>query len=175
MVLDPTYEKPKRTTTTTIDNKVDSSLDTHTAVTKVENNDLVKVEKVEKVGYMNTAPSKSKKHKKKQQKQEKVAEQGAFNKVDGKFSLEPTLIATLAELDVTVPISADDVDKSIEELKAKHEDFLIRQDEQTKINIETVELEIQQVKKAYDDKEVQIKEELEAKRAKEQAEATEEN
>ncbi|SMN19569.1 similar to Saccharomyces cerevisiae YOR198C BFR1 Component of mRNP complexes associated with polyribosomes [Maudiozyma saulgeensis] len=175
VVLDPTYEKPKRTTTSVVDNKSDAALDTHHAVTKVENNDLVRVEKVQDLGHLNTAPSKSKKHKKKQQKQQKEADQGAFNKVDGKFSLEPTLIATLAELDVTVPISADDVTKSIEELKVKHEDFLTRQEEQTKINIETVETEIEQVKKAYDDKEVQIKEELEAKRAKEQAETTEEN
>ncbi|KAG0671211.1 multicopy suppressor of BFA (Brefeldin A) [Maudiozyma exigua] len=173
LVLDPTYEKPKRAISSDVDNKSNSALDTHQAVTKVENNDLVRVEKVQEVGYLNTAPSKSKKYKKKQHKQEKAAEKGAFTKIDGKFSLEPTLIATLAELDVTVPISADDVSKSIDELKAKHEDFLGRQDEQTKINIETVENEIVQVKKAYDDKEEQIKQELEAKRAKEQAAAAE--
>mgnify|MGYP003362279246 CR=1 FL=1 len=179
VVLDPSYVKPKRAAATSqFGNVADASLDSHEPVVEVVNDDLVPVQKPVETGYFNTAPSKSKKHKKKQQKQQKQhdaeSEHAGFSNVDGKFSLAPTLIATLAELEVTVPISMDDVSKTIEELKSNHDDFESRQEEQTKVNIETVEKEIEQVTKAYDDKEEQIKQELEAKRAQEKAE-TEEN
>ncbi|CCE61960.1 hypothetical protein TPHA_0B02880 [Tetrapisispora phaffii CBS 4417] len=121
-VLDPSYVKPKKEIF-----EQESSLATSAPVRKVEN-DLVPIKKENDDIFYNTVPSKSKKFKKKNQNKQA---QAATLSADGKFSLEPTLIATLAELDVTVPISQDDVSKTIEQLKKKHEDFVARQDEQT--------------------------------------------
>ncbi|EDO17183.1 hypothetical protein Kpol_1072p53 [Vanderwaltozyma polyspora DSM 70294] len=161
--LDPTYVKPKKALFTDSDDPL--NVDNRTAVKQVENDDLVPVAKKDDDVFTNTAPSKSKKFKKKSQN--KISAEPAS---DGKFSLEPTLIATLAELDVSVPISQDSVEKTLQELKAKHEEFVAKQDEQTKINIADVEKEIAQLEINYAAKEEQVKKELEEKRAKEQAE-----
>ena len=168
VLLDPTFEKPKKNVLSEL---TDRSLDTKTNIRKVEASDLVMVEKKDD-GYTNTAPSKSKKYKKKS-KSKTTANQGEttiFSKIDGKFSLEPTLIATLAELDVVVPISNDDVSKTVEELKTKLEDYRSRQEEQTTKNIASVEEEIKECKAKYEAKEEKIKKDLEEKRLKEQQE-----
>lgn len=166
LVLDPTYEKPKRD----IFND-DSKATTPQVVRKVENDDLVMVSKKKDDVFTNTAPSKSKKHKKKQQSSGQAA--SATESTDGKFSLEPTLIATLAELDVTVPISKEEVPTTVEQLKGKHEDFLSKQDEQTEKNIAVVEKELKDLELDFTKREEQIKKELEAKKTQETEEAEE--
>lgn len=164
LVLDPTYEKPKRDIFSD-----EKKVSAPQAVRKVEDDGLVMVAKKEDV-FTNTVPSKSKKHKKKQQKGNNVS---ATETADGKFSLQPTLIATLAELDVTVPISKDEVPAAVEQLKSKHEDFLSKQDEQTEKNIASVEKELEALELDFSKKEEQIKQELEAKRTQETEEVTE--
>ena len=177
--LDPTYEKPKRNVLDELTASSTVPASRATPVKVVENTDLVRVEKVENDMFANTAPSKSKKYKKKQQQKfqaKKAAATSADNNsataaADGKFSLEPTLIATLAELDVIVPISKADVPKAIEQLKAKHEKYLSTQEEQTKVNIKKAEDDLEKVKADYAAKEAKVKQDLETKRQKEQAEA----
>lgn len=176
VVLDPTFEKPKKTVLDELNNN-SSSIDAATPSAAPVNNDgLVLVEKKDD-DYNRVAPSKSKKHKKKSQNKKESAEQTLFTKVDGKVTLEPTLIATLAELDVTVPVNQDDVPVAIEQLKAKHQDFLSRQDAETEKNIAAVEEQLKKLELDYSQKEEQVKKELEEKRQKEkeEAEATEEN
>ncbi|CAL9731210.1 nuclear segregation protein Bfr1p [Monosporozyma unispora] len=168
VLLDPTFEKPKRDI---MDGFNDKSLDTNTHIREVEANDLVMVEKKDDA-YTNTVPSKSKKHKKKG-KSKTAATQGevtVFSKVDGKFSLEPTLIATLAELDVIVPISHDDVSKTVEQLRSKLDEFKNKQDEQTVKNVAQAEKDIEECKAKFEAKEEKIKKDLEEKRLKEQQE-----
>ncbi|CAL9737288.1 nuclear segregation protein Bfr1p [Monosporozyma servazzii] len=167
VLLDPTFEKPKRDI---MDDFNDLALDTKTQIRPVEADDLVMVEK--KVdAYSNTAPSKSKKHKKKGKSKATQGETTIFSKVDGKFSLEPTFIATLAELDITVPISNDDVPKTVEQLKSKLEECKNMQDDQTVKNIAEAEKAIEECKAKYEAKEEKIKKDLEAKRSKEQEES----
>lgn len=168
LVLDPTYVKPKKNILPDLSS---NALETKPA-RKVVADDLVLVTP-KKDDFVNVAPSKSKKYKKKNQQKNTENEQPAsiFNKVDGKFTLEPTLIATLAELDVTVPINSDDVKITIEQLKKKHEELLSKQEEQTKQNIESVEKEIEKLNLDYSNKEQQVKKELEEKRLKEQEES----
>lgn len=176
VVLDPTFEKPKKTVLDELNNN-SSSIDAATPSAAPVNNDgLVLVEKKDD-DYNRVAPSKSKKHKKKSQNKKESAEQTLFTKVDGKVTLEPTLIATLAELDVTVPVNQDDVPVAIEQLKAKHQDFLSRQDAETEKNIAAVEEQLKKLELDYSQKEEQVKKELEEKRQKEkeEAEAAEEN
>lgn len=169
VALDPTFEKPKKNVLDELNGS--SSIDATTAsAAPVNNNGLVLVEKKDD-DYNRVAPSKSKKHKKKSQNKKELGEQTLFTKVDGKVTLEPTLIATLAELDVTVPVNQDDLPKAIEQLKAKHEDFLSRQDTETEKNIAAVEEQIKKLELDYTQKEEQVKKELEEKRQKEKEEA----
>ncbi|CCD24978.1 Bfr1p NDAI_0E01620 [Naumovozyma dairenensis CBS 421] len=171
VALDPTYVKPKKNTALDELTSSNEKINSNTQIRKVEAAaDLVLVPtKNEEDIFSNTAPSKSKKFKKKNQN--KQAQNGdAFAKIDGKFTLEPTLIATLAQLDVKVPISKDDVAVSIEQLKSKHEDLINKQDEQTEKNIANVEKEISQLQISFQKKEEQIKKELEEKRQQEAAE-----
>lgn len=180
--LDPTYEKPKRSVFDELTASSTAPVSRATPAKVVENTDLVRVEKVENDMFANTAPSKSKKYKKKQQQKSQAKKAAAAaaasadngsstTAADGKFSLEPTLIATLAELDVIVPISKADVPKAIEQLKAKHEKYLSTQEEQTKANIKKAEDDLEKVKADYAAKEAKVKQDLETKRQKEQAEA----
>lgn len=165
-VLDPTYEKPKK-------NIFGDEVKTNgpQPAKKVEDNGLVMVTKKTDDIFSNTAPSKSKKHKKKNQSNGQKA--SITESADGKFSLEPTLIATLAELDVTVPISKEEIATAVEQLKKKHEDFLSKQDEQTDQNIAAVEKELKDLELDFAKREEQIKKELEAKRSQETEETTE--
>lgn len=165
-VLDPTYEKPKK-------NIFGDEVKTNgpQPAKKVEDNGLVMVTKKTDDVFSNTAPSKSKKHKKKNQSNGQKA--SITESADGKFSLEPTLIATLAELDVTVPISKEEIATAVEQLKKKHEDFLSKQDEQTDQNIAAVEKELKDLELDFAKREEQIKKELEAKRSQETEETTE--
>ena len=165
-VLDPTYEKPKK-------NIFGDEVKTNgpQPAKKVEDNGLVMVTKKTDDVFSNTAPSKSKKHKKKSQSNGQKA--SITESADGKFSLEPTLIATLAELDVTVPISKEEIATAVEQLKKKHEDFLSKQDEQTDQNIAAVEKELKDLELDFAKREEQIKKELEAKRSQETEETTE--
>lgn len=165
-VLDPTYEKPKK-------NIFGDEVKTNgpQPAKKVEDNGLVMVTKKTDDVFSNTAPSKSKKHKKKSQSNGQKA--SITESADGKFSLEPTLIATLAELDVTVPISKEEIATAVEQLKKKHEDFLSKQDEQTDQNIAAVEKELKDLGLDFAKREEQIKKELEAKRSQETEETTE--
>lgn len=166
IVLDPTYEKPKKNIFGD-----DVKNNGPQPAKKVEDNGLVMVSKKTDDIFSNTAPSKSKKHKKKNQGNGQKS--SVIETADGKFSLEPTLIATLAELDVTVPISKEQVATSVEQLKKKHEDFLSRQDEQTEKNIAAVEKELKELELDFAKREEQIKKELEAKRTQETEEKTE--
>ncbi|GAV50237.1 hypothetical protein ZYGR_0U00930 [Zygosaccharomyces rouxii] len=162
-VLDPTYEKPQR-------KLFDDDKDSKPAqpAKKVDDADLVPINKKDDIS--NTEPSKSKKLKKKQQGQQ--ANGGSVNS-NHDFTLEPTLIAALAELEVTVPISQDQVATTVDQLKEKLESYTSKQDEQTEKNIEQVEKQISQLETDYSEKEKQVKEALEAKRAKEQEEQKE--
>lgn len=169
--LDPSYEKPKKSVLDEINNASTVAADNNTTLRTVEDNGLVRMEKKEEPAFSNTAPSKSKKHKKKQNKQANAASASAgsvFGKIDGKFSLEPTLVATLAELDVIVPITTEDVSKTIEQLKSRHEDFLSKQSEQTEKNVAQAQAELDKTIADYAAKEEKIKQDLEAKRLKEQ-------
>lgn len=169
VILDPTYEKPKK-------NIFGDEIKTTEPqpVKKAVDNGLVMVSKKTEDVFSNTAPSKSKKHKKKSQSNGQDAQKSSITETaDGKFSLEPTLIATLAELDVTVPISREEVAPAVEQLKKKHEDFLSKQDEQTEKNIAAVEEELKNLELDFAKKEEKIKEELEAKRTRETEENTE--
>lgn len=164
LFLDPTYVRPKKNDISNISD--DKSLNEVTTIKKVEANDLVLVAVDEnKDSFHGTAPSKSKKFKKRQQKTE---QQKTITEVDGKFLLDPTLIATLSELDVTVPISKDDIPKTVEDLKTKLEDYSSKQDEQTEKNVSAVEEELETIKAKYAAKEEEIKQKLEERRAKEQ-------
>lgn len=152
-VLDPSYVKPVKHT---LEVPADSANVKH-EVKKVEADDLVPIVK-EKEEFF-SAGSKSKKNKKKQNNSTASA---------AKFSLEPTMIATLAELDVSVPLNKEEVPKTVEQLKAKHEDFTSRQEEQTEKNIADVEAKLKQLDLDYAKKEENVRKELEQKRAKEQ-------
>ncbi|QLL30894.1 hypothetical protein HG536_0A07090 [Torulaspora globosa] len=166
LALDPTYEKPKKDIF-----GEEKKASAPQAVRRAENDDLVLVSKKKDDVFTNTAPSKSKKHKKKQQTNGDNA--SITEAADGKFSLQPTLIATLAELDVTVPISKEEVPATVEQLKSKHEDFLSKQDEQTEKNIALVEKELKELELDFSKKEEQIKKELEAKRTQDSEKKTE--
>ncbi|GAV55143.1 hypothetical protein ZYGR_0AS04670 [Zygosaccharomyces rouxii] len=163
LVLDPTYEKPQRKLFDDDENSKPAQ-----PAKKVEDADLVPINKKE--DFSNTAPSKSKKLKKKQQSQQ--ANGNSINS-NHDFTLEPTLIAALAELDVTVPISQEQVGTTVSQLKEKMESYTSKQDEQTEKNIEQVEKKISELEADYAEKERQVKEALEAKRAKEQEEQKE--
>lgn len=166
LALDPAYEKPKRNI---FGDAEETKLEAQ-PIKSVNDEGLLLVSTKEEDTFKNTAPSKSKKHKKKQNS----AKSAASVSSDGKFNLEHTLIATLAELDVIVPISKEEVETAIDQLKAKHEDFLSKQDEQTEKNIAAVEKEIEKLELVFSKKEEQIKEELEAKRTQEKEEDKEE-
>lgn len=167
-VLDPTYVKPKKTV---LDDQSSDPLnvDNRHQVKQIQDNDLVPVQKKEDNVFSNTAPSKSKKFKKKDQNKS-LSVSKPMETADGKFSLEPSLIAALAELDVSVPISQDGVAKTVEQLKIKHEEFLTKQDEQTDANIEVIEKQISKLELDFSVKEAEVKKELEEKRIQEQAE-----
>ncbi|SCW03438.1 LAFE_0G10418g1_1 [Lachancea fermentati] len=155
-VLDPTYVKPAKHVL-----DVPATASTPKAqIRKVEADDLVPIVK-EKEEFFSTTP-KSKKNKKKNASSASAA--------SSKFSLEPTMIATLAELDVTVPLGKEDVPKTVEQLKAKHEEFLSKQDEQTEKNIAAAEEDLKKLELEYAQKEEQVKKELEEKRIKDQQE-----
>ncbi|CCH61464.1 hypothetical protein TBLA_0E04090 [Henningerozyma blattae CBS 6284] len=163
--LDPTYVKPTKDFFESNDPN-NLSINKHVAIKTVEDDTLVPIKKQEV--FTNTPQSKSKKHKKKAHNN---APASSTADASGKFTLEASLIAVLAELDVTVPTQKEDAPKTIEQLKAKHEEFLTKQDEQTEKNIAAVEAEIAKLNLAFKTKEEQIKKELAEKRAKEQAEA----
>ncbi|CCC68260.1 hypothetical protein NCAS_0B01760 [Naumovozyma castellii] len=169
--LDPTYVKPKKNVLGELE-ATNKDINTPQHIRKVEPADdlVLVVEKKEDDIFANTAPSKSKKFKKKNQNKNKQAEAGSFSKIDGKFTLEPTLIATLAQLDVKVPISKDDVAITVEQLKKKHEELEAKQDEQTEKNIAAVEKEIEKLELNYKNKEAEVKKQLKEKRLKEQQE-----
>ncbi|CEP64104.1 Bfr1p LALA0_S10e02366g [Lachancea lanzarotensis] len=164
-VLDPTYVKPAKRT---LEVPADSSANAQSVARKVEADDLEPIVKEEKADFFSGSGSKSKKNKKKQNSSNSSSS-------NGKFSLEPTLIATLAELDVTVPLNKEEVPKAIEQLNAKYEDFTSRQEAQTEKNIKEAEAQLEKLNLDYDKKEEAVKAELEQKRAKEQEELKEEN
>ncbi|CAR22691.1 Bfr1p [Lachancea thermotolerans CBS 6340] len=155
-VLDPSYVKPAKHT---LEVPADSNV-AKAPVRKVEADDLVPIVK-EKEEFF-AMGTKSKKNKKKQ------GSSSQSPASSGKFSLEPTMIATLAELDVTVPLNKEEVPKTIEQLRAKHEDFTARQDEQTEKNIAEAEAKLKELDLEYAKKEENVRKELEEKRAKEQ-------
>lgn len=166
VILDPTFEKPKKNVLQELENGAAEPVMSNAPV---NNDGLVLVEKKDD-SYNRVAPSKSKKHKKKSQSAKEPSSQNLFTKVDGKITLEPTLIATLAELDVTVPITQDDVATSVEQLKKKLEEFKSNQDEQTEKNIKALEEQMKKLELAYEEKENEVKRELEEKRQKEKEE-----
>ncbi|SCU82874.1 LADA_0C08438g1_1 [Lachancea dasiensis] len=163
-VLDPTYVKP---TKNSLNLPADSSAANKQPVRKVEADDLVPIVKDKAADFFSGSGSKSKKNKKKQ------ATSANATTASGKFSLEPTLIATLAELDVTVPLNKEEVPSVIEQLKAKHEDYTSRQEEQTEKNIADAEAKLKALDLEYTKKEEAVKAELEQKRIKEQEESKE--
>lgn len=161
-ILDPTYTKPKKSLFN--DNSAnDATINKINNLTPVNNGDLVPMKSGKDDSFSRVPQSKSKKHKKKGANTTQ-APSGT------QFFLEPTMIALLAELDVTVPTSKDEAATTIEQLKKKNEEFLEKQDEQTEINIKVVETEIAKLDLAFKQKEEEIKAELAKKRAAEQAE-----
>ncbi|AAS51653.2 ADL267Wp [Eremothecium gossypii ATCC 10895] len=152
--LDPTFVKPA---TNTIDFPGSQPAK---PIKKVEADDLVPIVKKREEFFPSSAVSKNKK------KQASAAAAAAGN---GKFSLEPTLIVVLADLDVSVPMTKDDVPATVDQLKAKYEDFLARQDEQTSKNVAEAEAALDKLELEYKAKEDQVRKELEEKRAKDQA------
>ncbi|SCV05740.1 LANO_0H14136g1_1 [Lachancea nothofagi CBS 11611] len=163
-VLDPTYVKPAKHQ---LEVPADSTAVTKLTVRKVEADDLVPIV-IEKAESFFSGGSKSKKNKKKQ-----ASPSNSATASNGKFSLEPTMIATLAELDVSVPLNKDEVPKTIEQLNAKHEDFVSRQEEQTEKNIASAEAKLKELDLEFSKKEEAVKAELEQKRVKEQEESKE--
>ncbi|AMD19622.1 HCL529Wp [Eremothecium sinecaudum] len=155
-VLDPTFVKPAA-------NNIDfPGSEPVKPVKKVENQGLVKIVK-EKEDYFPPS-AKSKKNRKK-------ASNGTASGSSSKFSLEPTLIAILADLEVPVPMSKDDVPATVEQLKKKYDDFLSRQEEQTEKNVAEATAQLEKLELEYAAKENQLRKELEEKREREAAEA----
>lgn len=155
--LDPDYVRPVKKS---IEVSEKPAITSSAPVRKVEADDLVLIVK-KKDEFFSNIP-KGKKGKKKSH----VTAQSII----GKFSLEPTVIANLVELDITVPMAKDDVPSTIEQLKSKYEDFLSRQDEQTEKSINLIEEQIRNMELHYSAKEEQVKKELQEKRAREAAE-----
>ncbi|AGO14235.1 AaceriADL267Wp [[Ashbya] aceris (nom. inval.)] len=153
--LDPTFVKPA---TNTIDFPGSQPAK---PVKKVEADDLVPIVKKREEFFPSSTVSKKNK--------KKLASAAAAASGNGKFSLEPTLIAILADLDVSVPMTKDDVPATVDQLKTKYEDFLARQDEQTSKNIAEAEAALKKLELEYKAKEDQVRKELEEKRAKDQA------
>lgn len=153
-VLDPTYVKPVKNVL-----GIDfgsTSQQTATPTKTVDSEGLVPIVKEREGFFSASTASKSKKHKKKAQ--------------STKFSLEPSMIALLAELDIRVPLSKDDVPATVEQLKAKHEDLTAKQPEATEKNIAEAEEQLKKLNLEYEAKEQKVKEEIEAKKLKEQKE-----
>lgn len=150
--LDPTYVKPVKNVLEIPDK---TSTQAPTTTKTVDSEGLVPIVK-EKEGYFfGSAASKSKKHKKKAQ-------------TSTKFSLEPSVIALLAELDIRVPLSKDDVPATVEQLNAKHEELVSQQPEATEKNIAEAEEQLKKLELDYEAKEQKVKDEMEEKKLKEQ-------
>lgn len=179
VILDPSYTKPKKDVIEELKNKTGET--TASADISMDINSdglqLISQGKKDDEAYSNTAPSKSKKYKKKAKalaaQEANGGKPNVFRKVDGKLTLEPTLIATLAELDVSVPLSADDLQSTIDQLKSKHEEFTSKQSDATAANIKEIEDKIAKLELDYKTKEQKVKEELEQKRLKEKEEKEE--
>lgn len=153
LVLDPSYEKPKPkslfpTNTTTTTTSTTTTTNTPGKLTPIVSK---KFESTIVVG----GGKKGKKN-----KHAGASSTSSSSTAGGKFSLEPSLIGILSELDVDIPITQDQVAKTVEQLKAKHKEYEEHQDEQTEINIKAVQDKIEQVKKAYDTKEEEIKQQV---------------
>lgn len=149
--LDPTFVKPDA-------NIIDFPGTQFTKpVKKVEADDLIPIMKEKEEFFPPSA--KSKKNKK------KGSNSSGFS--SGKFSLEPTLISILAEMDVSVPMSRDNVPATVEQLKKKYEDFLSRQEEETEKNTSKATLQLEKLEMEYTAKEEQIRKEFEEKSVKE--------
>lgn len=59
-----------------------------------------------------------------------------------RFTLEPDVITSLGDLEIPLPLSQDDVPKTVEELKSKLETFTATQEETTKKNVEAAKEKI---------------------------------
>lgn len=151
-VLDPTYVKPSHS----IFENDSTASQTATPAKAVNSEGLVPIVKKKEEFFSGSAVSKSKKHKKKNQ--------------STKFSLEPSMIALLAELDIKVPLSKEDVPATVEQLKAKHEELTAKQPEATEKNIAEAEEKLKKLELEYEAKEQKVKDEIEAKKIKEQQE-----
>ncbi|CDO95246.1 unnamed protein product [Kluyveromyces dobzhanskii CBS 2104] len=157
-VLDPTYVKPvKNVLGIDFGN---TSQQPATPAKVVDSEGLVPIVKEREGFFAAPTVSKSKKHKKKTQ--------------STKFSLEPSMIALLAELDIRVPLSKEDVPATVEQLKAKHEELTGKQSDATDKNIAEAEEQLKKLQLDYEAKEQKVKEEIEAKKLKEQKEKEEE-
>ncbi|CCD25063.1 uncharacterized protein NDAI_0E02460 [Naumovozyma dairenensis CBS 421] len=136
-----------------------------------KDDDIVLVEYDDDEAFLNTAPSKSKKIKKKQQQQNEGTHDKTFlTKIDGKITLEPLLISTLAEFEIVIPISQEELEKTISQLREKRKDYIERQKEVTEKNILTVEKELERVEQDFAKKEATIKGEMEKKKLQRQME-----
>ncbi|CCH41126.1 Nuclear segregation protein BFR1 [Wickerhamomyces ciferrii] len=80
-----------------------------------------------------------------------------------KFTLEPTIITQLGDLEISLPTSQDDVSKTIESLKLKLDEYLKTQDEVTAKNIESAKLEISKLESKWSKQDAK-EAELEAKK-----------
>lgn len=148
-VLDPTYVKPVKNAL-----EIPSTANKPVTVKKVNDDGLVPIVKEKEEYFSRTAVSKSKKHKKKTQ--------------SSKFSLEPTMISLLAELDIKVPLSNDDVPATVSTLKEKHAELAEKQPAVTEKNIAEAEEQLKKLELEYEAKEEEVKKEMEEKKLKEQ-------
>ncbi|CCE61194.1 hypothetical protein TPHA_0A01100 [Tetrapisispora phaffii CBS 4417] len=137
LAMDPDYVRPVKNKLVTYGK--DNSGE-HQSMTVV-NEDLVAVGSVYQDEHFSTPPSKNKKLLKLQKRNEDPNADSKEKIENSKFTLEPTLITTLAELGITIPISSSEVANTIAELHEREEDLMKRE----------VTVTQQSIKKATDD------------------------
>lgn len=152
LALDPTYDMPTKKVFEINDSTLNVQNNVKVRI-PVQNDDLEPAESVYQEEHHSTAPSKSRKFK----KIEESSSTESLTPESNKFTLDPTLISSLAELDVTVPINIQQVKRSIMELKTKLEKYTSGQDNVTLKNISIVEVQIQKVIDEYAQREEDIK------------------
>ncbi|KAH3902307.1 related to Nuclear segregation protein BFR1 [Saccharomycodes ludwigii] len=166
VLLDPTFVKPKTGLFDSDKTATVPGLDTNVKKVAVSSEGLVPLKTKKQLEPQHPLGKKGKKYKK---------HQNASSVGAGKsFALEPSTISVLAELDIIVPLNAEEVSGTVEQLKKKHQEYLDAQEEQTKVNIKAVEDKIAEVEQAYAEKEAEVKKQLEEKKLKEQKEKEEE-
>ncbi|EDO15520.1 hypothetical protein Kpol_479p8 [Vanderwaltozyma polyspora DSM 70294] len=147
LALDEDYHLPKNI----IFNNSESNTDLNKLGQKTVDEDLEPMENKYELEHYNTAPSKSKKLSKQNQPSSSSSQESLNTESANKekFSLEPTLITSLATLDISIPVNKDQTKRTIEELREKLKDFEKRQIEVTEKNINKVQNQIEKMESDY--------------------------